>query len=274
MTVPATAPATAPAATQAGPVTVACHDGIAVVTLSRPERLNAVNAALRDALIAALATLDADAAVDAIVITGAGERAFCAGQDLTETATLAPAAVPAWLAHQRAMYQAVRDVTKGCVVAFNGLAAGAGMQMGLCADLRIGHPDIRIGQPEVRAGLASIVGSWMLSLHVTHGVNQMLSLTGALIDGARAHQVGLLTHLVPRAEVLPRAIEEARGLAAVPRAALRLTKQRFREATQPGFDEACRAIERFQVQAYLGGEPQAVQGAFLARRPRGSDAPA
>jgi enoyl-CoA hydratase/carnithine racemase len=204
--------------------------------------------------------------VAAIVITGAGERAFSAGQDLSESAALEPATVIGWLNHQRAMYQAVRALTKGCVVAYNGLAAGAGFQIGLCADLRIGHPSIRLGQPEVRAGLASIVGSYLMSLHVGMAINQQLSLTGALIDGTRAYEVGLLNHLVPAAEVLPRAIKEARGLAAIPRTALRLTKERFRQATQPGFDDACAAIIRFQLEAYVGGEPQAVQRAFLARR--------
>jgi len=247
-------------------VTVALDDAVAVVTLNRPERLNAVNTALRGALIATLGQLDADPAVGAIVITGAGERAFSAGQDLTESAALTPHTVIAWLEHQRAMYQSVRALTKGCVAAYNGIAAGAGFQIGLCADLRIGHPGIRIGQPEVRAGLASIVGSYLMSLHVGLGINQQLSLTGALIDGTRAYEVGLLNHLVPAEQVLPRAIQEARGLAALPRTALRLTKERFRQVTQPGFDEACAAIIRFQLETYVGGEPQAVQSAFLASR--------
>jgi enoyl-CoA hydratase/carnithine racemase len=248
------------------PVRVAHEDGVAVVTLDRPERLNAINTALRAALIETLARLDADPAVGAIVITGAGERAFSAGQDLTESAALEPATVIAWLDHQRQMFQAVRALSKGCVVAYNGIAAGAGFQIGLCADMRIGHPGIRIGQPEVRAGLASIVGSYLMSLHVGLGINQQLSLTGELIDGTRAYAVGLLNHLVPADQVFAKAIAEARGLAALPQTALRLTKARFRQVTQPGFDDACSAIIRYQLEAYLGGAPQAIQRDFLARR--------
>ena len=251
------------------PVTHAIDDGIALVTLNRPERMNAVDTALRDALIATLGQLDRDDAVGAIVITGSGERAFSAGQDLAETAGMEATDLPGWLNHQKAMYQAVRDVRKGCVAAFNGVAAGAGFQIGLCADLRIGHPDIRIGQPEVRAGLASIVGSYLMSLHVGLGINRRLSLTGELIDGTRAYEVGLLDHLVPQSEVLPRAIAEARKLAVIPRTALRLTKERFRQQTQPGFDEACNAVIRYHLENYASGEPQEVQRAFLERRPKG-----
>jgi enoyl-CoA hydratase/carnithine racemase len=255
----------------AAPVSVVAEDGVALVTLNRPKRLNAVDGAMRDALIALLPELDRDPAVAAIVITGAGERAFSAGQDLAETAGMAPADLPRWLNHQKAMYQAVRDLTKGCVAAWNGVAAGGGFQIGLCCDLRIGHPGIRIGQPEVKAGLASIVGSYLMSLHVGLGINRRLSLTGELIDGARAYEVGLLDHLVPQDEVVPRALEEARKLAAIPHSALRLTKERFRQQTQAGFDEACNAVIRYHLENYASGEPQAAQKAFLAKSRHGPE---
>lgn len=246
-------------------VLLSLENGIALVTLNRPDRMNAVNAALRDELIGLLGRLDADDGVEAVVITGAGDRAFSAGQDLGETAGMAATDLPGWLNHQRAMYQAVRDLTKGCVAAFNGVAAGAGFQIGLCADLRVGHPDIRLGQPEVKAGLASIVGSYLMSLHVGLGTNRRLSLTGELINGQRAYEVGLLDIVVPPTEVVPRAIEEARRLAAIPKSALRLTKERFRQQSQAGFDEACNAVIRYHLENYASGEPQAVQRAFLAR---------
>ena len=101
-------------------VLVEQRSGIAVVTLNRPHALNAVDDALRAALIAALADANRDAAVRAVVITGAGDRAFCAGQDLEETLAIGVAGVDAWLERQHAMYQAVRDLDKPCVAAFNG----------------------------------------------------------------------------------------------------------------------------------------------------------
>jgi enoyl-CoA hydratase/carnithine racemase len=251
---------------EAQPVLVEIADRLALVRLNRPQALNAVDGALRQALTQVLRELDAGDAADAIVLTGGGDRAFCAGQDLDESATVDTATLAAWLNRQHAMYQAVRDVGKPLVAAINGTAAGAGFQMALMCDLRVAHADIKMGQPEVKAGLASIVGSYLLSLQVGHSINQQLSLTGELISGQRAHELGLVNDLVAPAQVLPHAMARARALAALPGAALRTTKQRFRERTQAGFEEACSAGIRYQLECYSTGEPTRVMQTFLARR--------
>ena len=247
-------------------VQVDIQDGTAVVRLHRPAVMNAVNAELRAALGEQLRALDADPDVGAIVLTGSGERAFCGGQDLDESATIDTDTLAGWLNRQHAMYQAVRDVSKPIVAALNGTAVGAGFQMALMCDLRVAHPTLRMGQPEVKAGLASIVGSYLMSLQIGHSLNQQLSLTGELITGERAHALGLVNDLVAPEQVLPRALERARALAALPGAALRTTKQRFRERTQAGFDDACSAGIRYQLECYSTGEPQRVMREFLARR--------
>lgn len=248
------------------PALIEIQDGVAVVRLNRPASMNAVDAGLREALTNRLAEFDADDSVRAIVLTGAGERAFCGGQDLDESATIETGNLACWLNRQHAMYQAVRDVKKPVVAAINGTAVGAGFQMALMCDLRVAHPNLRMGQPEVKAGLASIVGSYLMSLQIGHSLNQQLSLTGELITGERAHALGLVNDLVAPDQVLPRAIERARALADLPGAALRTTKQRFRERTQPGFEEACSAGIRYQLECYSTGEPQRVMHEFLARR--------
>ncbi|MDB5980429.1 MAG: Enoyl-CoA hydratase/isomerase [Pseudomonas sp.] len=240
---------------------------VALVTLNRPANLNAVNQNLRSALIATLEQLDRDPAVSAIVLTGAGDRAFCAGQDLEEASAVEWQQIVPWLNAQRAMYQAVRDLDKPCVVAINGVAAGAGMQLALCADWRIASPQARIGQPEVKAGLASIVGSYLLSLHVGLTHNTQLSLSGELISGQRAHEIGLVTEL-HAADVVGAALARARSMARHPATAIRLSKQRFRALTQPGFDDACTAGIRAQLECYASGEPQTLMSAFLDARAR------
>jgi enoyl-CoA hydratase/carnithine racemase len=239
--------------------------GTLVVTLNRPRVLNAVSAELRTALTRTMTSADADPEVKAVVITGAGQ-AFSAGQDLAEAAAAELKDVRGWADGMRAMYQSVRACSKPVVAAFNGIAAGAGMQIGLCADLRITHPAARIGQPEVRAGLASIVGSYLLSLHCGHGANTELSLSGGLISGERAHALGIVSRLVAEGEVLDTALMTAEELRRVPAAAFRLTKQRFREQTQPGFDEATAYGVRAMLEAYATGEPQRVMRAFLEAR--------
>lgn len=241
-------------------------DGLAVIYLNRPTVMNAVNAEMRAVLTEQLYALDADATVRAIVLTGSGERAFCGGQDLDEASLIDTRTLAGWLNQQHAMYQAVRDVNKPIVAAINGTAVGAGFQMALMCDLRVAHANLRMGQPEVKAGLASVVGSYLMSLQIGHSVNQQLSLTGELITGERAHALGLVNDLVPAVEVLPRAIERARALASLPGAALRTTKRRFRERTQAGFEEACSAGIRFQLECYATGEPQRVMHEFIARR--------
>jgi enoyl-CoA hydratase/carnithine racemase len=247
-------------------VTVELDGRVGIVRFNRPAAMNAINGAVREQLTRALRRLDAGDDADAIVLTGAGDRAFCAGQDLEESAAVDTVALAGWLNRQHAMYQSVRDVTKPIVAAINGTAAGGGFQMSLMCDLRVAHPHAKLGQPEVRAGLASIVGSYLMSLQIGHSLNQQLSLTGELIDGTRAHALGLVNDLVAREEVLPRAIARARELAALPGAAVRVTKQRFRERTQAGFEEACTAGIRYQLECYATGEPTRVMQAFLARR--------
>ena len=99
-------------------------DTTAVVILNRPEVLNAINVEMRETLITLLGELNKDDAVRAIVLTGAGDRAFCSGQDLDETSKYGVGDIDAWLTRQHAMYAAVRDLDKPCIVAFNGTAAG------------------------------------------------------------------------------------------------------------------------------------------------------
>lgn len=241
-------------------------DRIAVVRLNRPRAMNAVNAELRASLTRTLAELDRDDQADAIVLTGAGERAFCAGQDLEESASVTTATLADWLNRQHAMYQALRDVDKPIIAALNGTTVGAGFQLALLCDLRVAHATLKMGQPEVKAGLASIVGSYLLSLQIGHSLNQQLSLTGELISAERAWQLGLVNDLLAPEQVLPRAMARARALADLPGQALRATKQRFRERTQSGFEEACGAGIRYQLECYATGEPTRVMQAFLARR--------
>jgi enoyl-CoA hydratase/carnithine racemase len=242
------------------------RDSVAIVILNRPEVLNAVNVAMRETLITLLAELNKDDAVRAIVITGIGERAFCSGQDLDETSKYGVGDVDAWLTRQHAMYAAVRDLDKPCIIAFNGTAAGAGFQIGLCADLRVGYPEMKMGQPEIKAGLASIVGSYLMTMHLGLSKNIELSLTGELISGRTAYEIGILNHLVPQKEVLDKSLALAADMAKLAPTAMRLTKQRFRKLTQPGFEAALEEAKVAQKEAYASGEPQEAMRKFLEAR--------
>jgi enoyl-CoA hydratase/carnithine racemase len=164
------------------------------------------------------------------------------------------------------MYAAVRDLDKPCITAFNGTAAGAGFQIGLCADLRVGFPEMKMGQPEIKAGLASIVGSFLMTMHLGLSKNIELSLTGELISGQTAYEIGILNHLVPRAEVMEKAMKLAADMSGLAPTAMRLTKQRFRKITQAGFEAALDEAKVAQKEAYASGEPQAAMRKFLEAR--------
>ena len=244
-------------------------DGIAVVRLNRPQALNAINEDMRRALPPALAALDADAAVRAVVIAGAGERAFSAGQDLAEGAGYTVDDVDRWFTELHAAYGAVRAMDKPTVAAVVGVAAGAGYQIALYCDLRVTHAEARIGQPEVKTGLGSILGTSLMMWHLPFGLNAELSLSGDLISGERAYQLGIVNALVAREAVLDEALARARALAERPPNALRLTKQRMRELTEPQFADILVAAKRYQRLAYESGEPQRTMPRLLETMRKG-----
>jgi enoyl-CoA hydratase/carnithine racemase len=244
------------------------RDDAIILILNRPHTFNAINTELRTMLITALEQANSDASVRAVIITATGDKAFCSGQDLAETSRYGIDDVEQWLTANHAMYRAVRALDKPAVAAFNGVTAGAGFQIGLCCDVRIGFPEMKIGQPEIRAGLASIVGSQLMMAHLGMTHNVELSLTGELIDGLRAYEIGLLNRLVPRAAVTEAALDMAGKLARLAPTAMRLTKQRFRAVTDPGFESSLQVAIDCQKLAYAAGEPQAAMQQFLQRRKR------
>ncbi len=247
------------------------RDSVAIVTLNRPEVLNAVDMEMRETLITLLAELNKAGDVRAVVLTGEGDRAFCSGQDVEEIVRYTVDHIESWVTRQHAMYAAVRDLDKPCIVAFNGVAAGAGLQIALCADLRIGFPEMKLGQPEIKAGLASIVGSYLMTMHLGLSKNVELSLTGDMITGDVAHSIGILNHLVPRGEVMSKSFALAAEMSKLAPTAFRLTKQHFRSLTQAGFAAAMEAGKAAQKEAYASGEPQEAMRKFLeARKPRKS----
>jgi enoyl-CoA hydratase len=140
-------------------ILLAIEDGIGVITLNRPDKLNAWDSPMRDELANALKTLNSDSAARAIIVTGAGELAFSAGQDLAETQSFKSGADGhEWFLSWRGFYDSMRTLEKGCVAALNGVAAGSAFQFSLLADVRVGHPAVRMGQPEINSGIPSVLG--------------------------------------------------------------------------------------------------------------------
>ncbi len=237
----------------------------AVITLDRQELLNAWDAAMRGDLVAALEAAEGEAAVRAIVLTGAGERAFSAGQDLNETASFDADRAEEWVREWERLYGAIRGLTKPLIAALNGIAVGSAFQVALHCDFRIAHPGVRMGQPEIDAGIASTTGPWIMREMLGLARTIDLTLTGRLMDAEECSSLGLLNRIVPRERVLAEALALAEELAQKPPVAMRLNKQRFREMTEAGFRDCLEAGIRIQRLSYGTGEPARMMQQFLAK---------
>ena len=239
---------------------------VAVLTLNRPKVLNAWHAPMRAMLVDALDTADTDPAVGAIVLTGAGERAFGAGQDLNETKTFDADRAEEWMGEWERLYDRIRALTKPLVVALNGVAAGSAFQVALLGDLRVGHDGVTMGQPEINSGIASVTGPWIMKEMLGIARTIDLTLTGRMMDARECHAIGLINRLVPQDQVMQAALALAKELADKPPVAMRLNKARFREVTEASFRECIAAGIRNQREAYATGEPARMMEEFLAKR--------
>jgi enoyl-CoA hydratase/carnithine racemase len=221
---------------------------------------------MRDELVEAFTGLEEDAAIRAIVMTGAGNRAFGAGQDLSEAKGFDPDRSEEWLREWERLYSGMRSLSKPLVVALNGLAAGSAFQVALLGDLRVGHAGVKLGQPEINAGLPSTTGPWLMREMLGAARMIDLTLTGRMMEADECVAIGLINRLVPEGDVLAEALSLAEMLAAKPPVAMRLNKQRFREVTEEGFRDSIAAGMRLQREAYASGEPARMMKAFLEKR--------
>ena len=242
-------------------------DGVATVTLDRPDALNALTVPLKEALVEAFRAFASDDAVRAVVLTGAG-RAFCAGQDLHER--LQPDALP--LADEiRARYnpliRAMRALPKPIVAAVNGVAAGAGASLAFACDIRIAAEAASFLLAFGRVGLIPDSGAtWLLPRLIGGAKAAELALTTDPLSAADAERLGLVARVVPPAELLQEARALARRLAAAAPVALALTK----EALERSWAASCE--EQLELEADLQGRAGSTAdhaegiAAFIERR--------
>ena len=249
-------------------IVTAIADGIGTLTFNKPWKLNAWDTPMRAEARAVLQDWNRDAKVRAVILTGAGERAFCAGQDLEETEKFQSGGEGAdWFASWRDFYGAIRNLDKPCLTALNGLAAGSAFQAVMLTDVRVAHGGVRMGQPEINAAIPSVTGPMLMLPRIGLARTIELTLTGRMMDAAEAHAIGLINYLVERPDqVIAKTREVAELMAAKPPIAMRLNKQRFRQVTQEAFDEAFRNGGRIQAEAYASGEPQETMRRFFAER--------
>lgn len=210
-----------------GTVLYAASDGVATLTLNRPEVYNALNAQLHADLLAALQQTEGNTAVRAVIITGAG-NAFCSGQDLREF----PAEGVAKLIGERLrqsynpLVTKLRTLPKPVIAAINGVASGAGLSLALACDLRVAAADARLGAAFARRGLIPDCGmSYTLPRLIGQARAFELAALGGELDAATALQWGMLNRVVPADELLQAAQNLAAELARGPALAISLIKR-------------------------------------------------
>jgi len=204
------------------PLLVADRDAVRVITVHRPEKLNALNAATLDALHAAFNAAATDDSVRVVVLTGSGPKAFVAGADIAEMTTLSPVQARDFSLRGQRMMRAVEMLPKPVIAMVNGFALGGGLELAMSCHLRIAADTAKVGQPEINLGLVpGFGGSQRLLRLAGRAATLELCLLGAPIDAARAQQLGIVNRVVPAAELEAETMKLAAQLAGAAPLALR-----------------------------------------------------
>ena len=204
------------------PLLVGDRDAVRIITVHRPEKLNALNAATLDALHAAFDAAAEDEAIRAVVLTGAGPKAFVAGADIAEMTTLSPVQARDFSLRGQRMMRTVETMPKPVIAMINGFALGGGLELAMSCHLRIAADSAKVGQPEINLGLVpGFGGSQRLLRLAGRAATLELCLLGAPIDAARAQQLGIVNRVVPAAELEAETMKLATQLAASAPLALR-----------------------------------------------------
>ncbi|HSS92628.1 MAG TPA: enoyl-CoA hydratase [Candidatus Dormibacteraeota bacterium] len=252
-------------------VTVRVHDGIGLIQLNRPEKMNAIGALTRRQLGEAIKQAERDDAVRVVVLTGSG-RAFCSGADVTEMAQeggmRSPEDVGNVLRNEyMPMLTRLRTMPKPVIAAMNGPAVGIGASYALACDIRIAVPEAYLMEAFVNIGLAPDGGvSWLLPRMAGTGIAYEMFFTGKPLSAADAHRLGIINRLVPADRLEAEVRELAGHLASQPRQAMAAAKRAVNHALESSYEDA------LEFESYLqeaqAASPEFAEGvqAFLARR--------
>jgi enoyl-CoA hydratase len=247
------------------PVLLETHDRVALLTVDRPDKLNALNDGVGEATLRLLAELEEDAGVGCLVITGAGDRAFVAGADIQEFEGRSP------LEQRRAMrfpriFDVMATFPKPVIAMINGFCLGGGCELAASCDLRVASDRARFGQPEINLGIIpGGGGTQRLPRLIGMGWAARLVLTGEMIDAETARAIGLVEEVVPHDRLREHTLELAARIAAKSPAALRLAKAALRASERVGVDEGLRWERDLFALSFSTEDKREGVRAFLAK---------
>ncbi len=201
-------------------------DGVAFISLNRPKSLNAYNVQMRDDLFQILNAIKDDDEVKVVVLNGKGEKAFCAGADLSEFLSAPPPVAARKVRWERDVWGLFLSNPQPVIAALHGFVLGSGIEMALCCDMRIASDDARFGLPEVRLGIIPAAGGTQtLPRTIGHAGALDVLLSDRWIDAQEAWELGLINKVVPKNDLFPTAEKIARKIATYNSIAVQYAKQ-------------------------------------------------
>jgi len=244
------------------------RDGaVATITVNRPEALNAFNSTHLEALLARVQEVSADAMIRAIIITGAGERAFIAGADIKEMQTKTPLEARAFAALGKAVCMAIERAPRPTIAAVNGFALGGGCELALACDLRYAARTAKLGQPEINLGIIpGWGGTQRLARATTLGYAKELIFTGRVVDADEAERHGLVNAVFEPADLLAKTMEVATLLASKSLVALAAAKAICNRALQGGHAENLEAEAASFGELFASEDAKEGMTAFVEKR--------
>ncbi|MGH2549744.1 MAG: enoyl-CoA hydratase-related protein [Thermomicrobiales bacterium] len=242
--------------------------GIAVITVSRPESLNALNSDELRLLISRFGEVKADSSIRAVILTGAGDRAFVAGADIKAMATMSSEEGREFGTLGHAAANAIEGLPQPVIAAVNGFALGGGCELALACDIRIASENAVFAQPEVSLGIPPGWGATQrLPRLVSPGVAAELILTGRRVKADEALRIGFVNAVVPAEQLLTKAKEIARSIASNSPKAVRAAKQLMRLAFNGNTPRGLEAeLEAFGL-AFGTDDQREGMAAFVEKRP-------
>ncbi len=241
------------------------RDAVAIITLNRPQALNALNAVLMTELTDALAGIASDDAIGAVVLTGS-EKAFAAGADIKEMQAIE--FVDAYLQDFISGWEGVSAFRKPLIAAVSGFALGGGCELAMMCDFIIASETARFGQPEITLGvIPGMGGSQRLTRAVGKAKAMDLVLTGRLMDAAEAERAGLVSRIVAPDRLLEEAVAAAARIATFPRAAVMMAKEAVNRSFETTLAEGLRFERRLFHSLFATTDQKEGMAAFAEKRP-------
>jgi enoyl-CoA hydratase len=243
-------------------------DGVATVTVNRPDKLNALNDLVMEELDQVFTAFATAPDVKGVILTGAGEKAFVAGADISELARQSPVQGKERSLRGQKILAKIEGLGKPVVAAVNGFALGGGLELALACHVRVAAEGASLGTPEVKLGLmCGYAGTQRLPRLVGRGRALEMLLTGERVDAVEAERIGLVNHVYPKGELLQKAEALLRKMLANGPVSLRFTLEAVQSGLEMPFDEA--AAQEATLFGLLCTTEDMREGtkAFLEKRP-------